>query len=169
MLQSVKRRLSNPIPDDTKKTLTASSSNNSSSTASNEPKSDITLPRRDRRRSSATKLNIIHNLKDLPNLKDTPMQKREALFQQKLELCSVIFNFEDTNSDKKGKDLKRQTLLELVDYVNNSGGQKIFTEALMPDIVNMVSINICRALPPPTVDFDPEEDEPFLESSWPHL
>lgn len=37
-----------------------------------------------------------------------------------------------------GKDLKRQTLLELVDYVNNPGGQKIFTEALMPDIMAMV-------------------------------
>jgi len=91
------------------------------------------------------------------------------LFQQKLQLCSVIFNFYDPNSDKRGKDLKRQTLLELVDYVNNSGGQKIFTEALMPDIMKCVSINICRALPPQTEDFDPEEDEPVLEPAWPHL
>lgn len=37
-------------------------------------------------------------------------------------------------SDKKGKDLKRQTLLELVDYVNTPAGQKIFTEALMPEV-----------------------------------
>ncbi|GMF44328.1 unnamed protein product [Phytophthora fragariaefolia] len=69
----------------------------------------------------------------------------------------------------RGKDLKRQTLLELVDYVNNPGGQKIFTETLMPDIMSMVSVNICRALPPQTEDFDPEEDEPVLEASWPHL
>jgi serine/threonine-protein phosphatase 2A regulatory subunit B' len=69
----------------------------------------------------------------------------------------------------RGKDLKRQTLLELVDYVNNPGGQKIFTETLMPDIMAMVTVNICRALPPQTEDFDPEEDEPVLEASWPHL
>jgi serine/threonine-protein phosphatase 2A regulatory subunit B' len=93
----------------------------------------------------------------------------QALFSQKLDLCSVIFNFDDPNSDKRGKDLKRQTLLELVDYVNNAGGQKIFNEHLMPNIMTCVSANICRALPPQTEDFDPEEDEPVLEPSWPHL
>ena len=93
----------------------------------------------------------------------------QALFAQKLDLCSVIFNFDDPNSDKRGKDLKRQTLLELVDYVNNAGGQKIFNEHLMPNIMACVSANICRALPPQTEDFDPEEDEPVLEPSWPHL
>ena len=33
----------------------------------------------------------------------------------------------------------------------------------------MVSANVCRALPPATDDFDPEEDEPVLEPAWPHL
>jgi hypothetical protein len=42
-------------------------------------------------------------------------------------------------------------------------------EALMPDIMAMVKANICRALPPNNEDFDPEEDEPILENSWPHL
>lgn len=132
--------------------------------------SDVTLPRRERQRNSAAnQRNKSIVLKDLPHLKDCSMQKREALFQQKLQLCSVIFDFEDVTSDKRGKDLKRQTLLELVDYVNNAGGQKIFTEAMMPHIMNMVTVNICRALPPQTEDFDPEEDEPVLEASWPHL
>ncbi|TYZ63710.1 hypothetical protein PybrP1_004045 [[Pythium] brassicae (nom. inval.)] len=132
-------------------------------------RSDVSLPKRERRRSFLARNQKIQALKDLPHLKDTSLQRREALFQQKLELCSVIFNFDDPTSDKRGKDLKRQTLLELVDYVNNPGGQKIFTEALMPDIMAMVSANICRSLPPQTEDFDPEEDEPVLEASWPHL
>jgi hypothetical protein len=34
-------------------------------------------------------------LKDLPALRDTSAQRREPLFQQKLQLCSVIFNFDD--------------------------------------------------------------------------
>jgi serine/threonine-protein phosphatase 2A regulatory subunit B' len=73
----------------------------------------------------------------------------QQLFQQKLLLCSIMFNFEDANSDKRGKDLKRNTLLELVDYVNSASGQKeLFTEVLMPDIMACVSANICRALPP---------------------
>jgi serine/threonine-protein phosphatase 2A regulatory subunit B' len=53
--------------------------------------------------------------------------------------------------------------------VNSPIGQKIFTEALMPDIVEMVRLNLFRALPPQTDDFDPEEDEPSIEVSWPHI
>ncbi|TMW66658.1 hypothetical protein Poli38472_013970 [Pythium oligandrum] len=180
MLQTVKRKLSNtgePLmgqsPDrvdlDGNKLAANGHGTGASSPVGEVARSDVSLPKRERRRSFLARNQKIQALKDLPHLKDTALQRREALFQQKLELCSVIFNFDDPTSDKRGKDLKRQTLLELVDYVNNPGGQKIFTEALMPDIMAMVSANICRALPPQTEDFDPEEDEPVLEASWPHL
>jgi hypothetical protein len=56
------------------------------------------------------------------------------VFMTRCVLCPVLGS---------GKDLKRQTLLELVDYVNNPGGQKIFTEALMPDIMAMVVSGRC--------------------------
>jgi len=108
-------------------------------------------------------------LKELPALRDAPSAKREELFVLKLQLCSVIFSFDDPMADKRGKDMKRQTLLELVDYVNTPAGQKIFTESIMGDLMTMVSSNVCRALPPATDDFDPEEDEPVLEPAWPHL
>ncbi|CAM9912152.1 unnamed protein product, partial [Chrysoparadoxa australica] len=101
--------------------------------------------------------------------KDVSPQKRETLFQQKLQLCSVVFQFEDSNHEQRGKDLKRQTLMELLDFVNTQQGEKMFTESLYPDIMAMVSANVCRALPPQSEDFDPEEDEPVLELSWPHL
>jgi len=70
--------------------------------------------------------------------------------------------------DKRSIDIKRRTLLELVDFVNNAGGQKVFNES-MEEIMICVNKNICRSLPPQTEDFDPEEDEPVLEPSWPHL
>eukprot|EP00339_Tiarina_fusa_P004776 CAMPEP_0117043878 /NCGR_PEP_ID=MMETSP0472-20121206/30466_1 /TAXON_ID=693140 ORGANISM="Tiarina fusus, Strain LIS" /NCGR_SAMPLE_ID=MMETSP0472 /ASSEMBLY_ACC=CAM_ASM_000603 /LENGTH=499 /DNA_ID=CAMNT_0004755503 /DNA_START=131 /DNA_END=1630 /DNA_ORIENTATION=- len=108
-------------------------------------------------------------LKELPALRDAPAAKREELFILKLKLCSVIFSFDDPTADKRGKDMKRQTLLELVDYVNSPAGQKIFTESVMGDLMAMVSANVCRALPPATDDFDPEEDEPVLEPAWAHL
>jgi len=106
---------------------------------------------------------------ELPALRDAPPNKREELFIKKLQLCGVIFSFDDPTSDKRGKDMKRQTLLELVDYVNTPAGQKIFTESVMADLMQCVSSNVCRALPPVTDDFDPEEDEPVLEPAWPHL
>jgi len=65
-------------------------------------------------------------MRDLPALRDASPARREALFIQKLQLCGVIFSFEDPSSDKRGKDIKRQTLLELVDYVNTPAGQKNF-------------------------------------------
>ena len=78
-------------------------------------------------------------LKELPLLKDVGAQKREALFQQKLQLCSVVFQFDDPNSDQRGKDIKRQTLMELLDFVNTQAGEKMFTEGLYVDIMAMVS------------------------------
>lgn len=80
-----------------------------------------------------------------------------------------MFDFDDSESDVRGKELKRETLVELAEYVNLPVGQKIFTEAIMPDIVEMVRINLFRTLPPQTEDFDPEEDEPAMEVMWPHL
>jgi serine/threonine-protein phosphatase 2A regulatory subunit B' len=59
--------------------------------------------------------------------------------------------------------------VELAEYVNTPAGQKIFTDAIMPDIVEMVRVNLFRALPPQAEDFDPDEDEPAIENSWPHL
>ena len=93
----------------------------------------------------------------------------QALFRQKLELCCTMFDFDDPESDVRGKEMKRETLLELAEYVNSPSGQKIFTESLMPDIVKMVSTNLLRTLPPQTEDYDPEEDEPAMEVMWPHL
>jgi serine/threonine-protein phosphatase 2A regulatory subunit B' len=132
-------------------------------------KADIAIPKgRDKRRPSFAKQPKIQ-LKELPLLSETPMLKRETLFRQKLKLCCNMFDFDETDPDTKGMDIKRETLLEIAEYVNTAVGQKIFTESMMPDIVEMVRINLFRTLPPQSDDYDPEEDEPAMEPSWPHL
>lgn len=135
------------------------------------PKSEVipVIKGKERRRSSFAKQQRSALVKDLPLLSETPILKRETLFRQKLKLCGVIFDFEDPDPDTKGVNLKRETLVELAEYVNTPAGQKIFTEAIMPDIVEMVRANLFRALPPQAEDFDPDEDEPAIESAWPHL
>ena len=110
----------------------------------------------------------------LPKLKETSNpQRKQELFIEKLKLCEVQFHFdamgESTDHDKRGKELKRDTLLELVDFVSTQQGQKMFTEPMYPLVLQMVGANIFRALPPQLEDFDPEEDEPVLEPSWPHM
>mmetsp|Transcript_11352 Transcript_11352/g.40200 ORF Transcript_11352/g.40200 Transcript_11352/m.40200 type:complete len:244 (+) Transcript_11352:213-944(+) len=106
---------------------------------------------------------------ELAQLRDSPSNKHRELFEKKLQLCEHVFDFDDVNQYKKEKEVKRQTLLELVDYVNTAAGQKIFSEATMPAIMSCVRANVCRALPPQTEDYDPDEDEPVLEQAWPHL
>lgn len=122
-----------------------------------------------RRKSSFARKNKVPVVKDIPLLQETPMLKREALFRQKLQLCNVVFDFEDPDLDVKGKEQKRETLVELAEYINSPVGQKILTESMMPDIVDTVRVNLFRALPPQSVDYDPEEDEPAMEVTWPHM
>ena len=72
--------------------------------------------------------------------------------------------------DIRGKELKRETLVELAEYVNTPVGQKIFTESMMPDIIEMVRVNLFRTLPPPSDDIDLEaDDDNNIEPAWPHL
>ncbi|CAH8507205.1 unnamed protein product [Dicrocoelium dendriticum] len=124
---------------------------------------------------SSTRFNVGKNkeLTQLPPLKDaeTP-EKREELFIQKLGQCSVVFDFvPDILSDLKDKEVKRDALHELTEYLVDHGG--IITDAMYPEVVSMVEANLFRTLPPPSnpsgAEFDPEEDEPTLEAAWPHL
>jgi len=106
----------------------------------------------------------------MPTLREAPVTERPQLFQKKLQSCSIVYDFNATTHVKE-KESKRQTLLEIVEYVNNT--RNCFNEGMMQDVVAMVSANIFRTLPPvhknPNALFDNEEDEPPLEIAWPHL
>jgi serine/threonine-protein phosphatase 2A regulatory subunit B' len=129
--------------------------------------------RKDRNRGSS-RFNISKNreIQKLPPLKDASVANREELFIQKLRQCCVIFDFNlDPLSDLKYKEVKRAAITELVEFMTSQRG--VITELIYPEAVAMFSQNAFRALPPSTnpsgAEFDPEEDEPTLESSWPHL
>ncbi len=73
--------------------------------------------------------------------------------------------------DLKSKEIKRACLNEIVDYITVTKG--CLTEAIYPEIISMVSLNIFRTLSAltdkTTGEGDQEEDEPTYEASWPHL
>lgn len=125
---------------------------------------------------------------------DADTNEREELFIKKIRQCCVLFDFTEPLDDLKWKEVKRSALQEMVEYINNNNN--IITEAVYPEMVQMVideifklfcrttllnfslynfqfAVNLFRTLPPPSnpngAEFDPEEDEPTLESSWPHL
>lgn len=107
----------------------------------------------------------------LPSFRDVSPAEKQNLFVQKLHLCSFSFDFSDQTKHVREKEMKRQTLLELVDYANSGAGK--FTVAVSEDIVFMLSNNLFRTLPPTrghaVENYDAEEEEPNLDPAWPHL
>ncbi|KAK9077358.1 hypothetical protein SSX86_005695 [Deinandra increscens subsp. villosa] len=107
----------------------------------------------------------------LPSFRDVPASEKHNLFIKKLNMCCLVFDFTDPSKNLKEKDVKRQTLLELVDYMTSIPSK--FNEVTMQEITKMISSNLFRSLPYhdnklPDV-YDPEDDEPSMDPSWPHL
>lgn len=108
----------------------------------------------------------------LPMLKDVPLAERHVIFIRKAQVCCVFFDFSDTMKSAREKEIKRQTLSELVDLVQ-SGSCKM-NEIMQEELVKMISLNIFRSLPPASHENtgseggDPEEDEMYMVPTWPH-
>lgn len=108
----------------------------------------------------------------LPSFKDVANAEKNNLFVRKLNLCCVTFDFGDPTKSVKEKEVKRQTLLELVDYVAAASGK--FPEIVMQETTRMVSVNLFRTLTTPPREnnisaYDLDEDEPVMDPAWSHL
>uniref|UniRef100_A0A6N2N0U1 Serine/threonine protein phosphatase 2A regulatory subunit n=1 Tax=Salix viminalis TaxID=40686 RepID=A0A6N2N0U1_SALVM len=109
----------------------------------------------------------------LPSFRDVPNSEKHNLFMKKLNMCCVVFDFSDPAKNLKEKDIKRQTLHELVDYISTVTSK--FNEIAMQEITRMVAANLFRTLPSMNHDnkilemFDPEDEEPAMEPAWSHL
>ncbi|KAF7123190.1 hypothetical protein RHSIM_Rhsim12G0036100 [Rhododendron simsii] len=109
----------------------------------------------------------------LPSFRDVPGSQKENLFIRKLKMCCVVFDFSDATKNLKEKEIKRQTLLELVDYITTVNGK--FAETVMEEAIKMVSANIFRSFTTQPQEnkvlgaYDLEEEEPLMDPAWPHL
>ncbi|XP_061363981.1 serine/threonine protein phosphatase 2A 57 kDa regulatory subunit B' beta isoform-like [Gastrolobium bilobum] len=111
-------------------------------------------------------------IKPLPPLHEVAVSERPTLFLQKIQLCCFLCDFSDTLKSVYEKEIKRQTLYELVDIIQSgSFGFGDYQE----ELIAMVSVNIFRCLPPAshentgTETMDPEDDDTYMDPSWPHL
>ncbi|KAI8060662.1 phosphatase 2A regulatory B subunit-domain-containing protein [Gilbertella persicaria] len=130
----------------------------------------VRVPRRQR----SSRIYINREKTDLiktPDFNEVPPTKRQELFILKLQQCQVLFDFNDPSSELKNKEIKRQELQEMLEYVATSRGA--ITDLIYPDVIRMFNVNTFRTISPQTSTanegFDPEEDEPALETAWPHL
>ncbi|XP_052173315.1 serine/threonine protein phosphatase 2A 57 kDa regulatory subunit B' beta isoform-like [Diospyros lotus] len=112
-------------------------------------------------------------IETLPMFRDVPVSERQNLFLRKLQICCFQFDFSDTLNMVREKDIKRQNLAELVDFVQSGSGK--ISESNQEEMIRMISVNIFRSLPPASHEntgsenTEPEEDDPYLDPAWPHL
>ena len=85
---------------------------------------------------------------------DVQQTEQESLLVKKLRQCCVVFDFMDPVADLKGKEIKRATLNELVDYI--AAGRGVLTEPVYPETIRMV-ITVSKSY-----DNDVWHDNPFV-------
>ena len=76
--------------------------------------------------------------------KDVPNTEKQTLFLKRLSLYCPLLDFSDPTKNVKEKEIKRQTLLEVVDYVATLNTK--FSENAIQKAVVMVSANVFRTL-----------------------
>lgn len=74
-------------------------------------------------------------------------EEREKLVVDRIRQCCVVYDFSLAPlSDLAGKDMKRDILAELIEYISINQG--VITEAVTRELIQMFSINAFRTLPP---------------------
>ena len=101
------------------------------------------------------------------SFKDVSNSQKPNLFVSKLNLCCEVYDY----SDSEKQDLKRQTLIELVDFV--SSGSAKFTEPAIAAVCKMCSVNLFRVFPPKYRSNcgggETEDEEPIFDPAWSYL
>lgn len=63
------------------------------------------------------------NIEPLPSFRDVSAADQHNLFLRKLHICCFQFDFSDTLKSAREKEIKRQTLTELVEYIQSGSGK----------------------------------------------
>lgn len=112
-----------------------------------------------------------HEIVKLPNFDEVVPEEQIPLFIQKIDQCNILFDFSDPTFDIRGKEIKRVTLQELIQFI--SSNRFTYTDEMYKHVINMFKTNLFRPIPPPVNPvgdlYDPDEDEPVSELSWPHM
>ncbi|KAH6757599.1 hypothetical protein C2S51_038747 [Perilla frutescens var. frutescens] len=116
---------------------------------------------------------VIAGIEPLLAFKDVPSSEKMNLFMSKLSLCCVVFDFTDPVKNIQEKELKRATLLELLDFVSQNPPK--FSEPAILASCKMCSVNLFRVFPPSSRSTNSSsgendnDDEPTFDPAWSHL
>ncbi|CAH9076845.1 unnamed protein product [Cuscuta europaea] len=115
---------------------------------------------------------VISGIEPLVSFKDVPTSEKMNLFISKLSLCCVVFDFTDPSKNTSEKELKRSTLIELLDFISSNPPK--FTEPAIHAMCKTCAVNLFRVFPPnyrSTAGHanENDDDEPTFDPAWPHL
>nr|GMD01698.1 serine/threonine protein phosphatase 2A 57 kDa regulatory subunit B' kappa isoform-like [Ipomoea batatas]GME02448.1 serine/threonine protein phosphatase 2A 57 kDa regulatory subunit B' kappa isoform-like [Ipomoea batatas] len=103
--------------------------------------------------------------------KDVSNGEKQGLLVSKLNLCCSVYDFSDPDKNAAEKDLKRQVLLELNDFV--ASGSAKCTESAIAAVCRMCAVNLFRDFPPKYASHssrgESEDEELFFDPAWYHL
>ncbi|XP_071698166.1 serine/threonine protein phosphatase 2A 57 kDa regulatory subunit B' kappa isoform-like [Rutidosis leptorrhynchoides] len=108
-----------------------------------------------------------------PNLpfKDIQNSEKLRLLISKLDLCSNLYDFHDQEQYSIEKDVKRQTLLEIIEYISTESPK--LSEPAIFAICKMCGNNLFRDFPPKKSLYSPrgetDDEEPSFDPAWSHL
>lgn len=112
------------------------------------------------------------NLERLPDFDDVSLSHQAQLFIDKVEQCTVVFDFNDSSSDQHSKDIKLLALKELQHYVRYSGHR--IEQTAWKAVAKMFAANVFRPIPRnrhgchEVIDTE-DDEEPALEVAWLHI
>nr|XP_043626954.1 serine/threonine protein phosphatase 2A 57 kDa regulatory subunit B' kappa isoform-like [Erigeron canadensis] len=102
--------------------------------------------------------------------KDVQNSEKARLLISKLNLCSIIYDFNDHDKDNVEKDLKRQVLVEILDFLVSESIK--LSEPAMSAICKMCGDNMFREFPPKYSNSsrgEMEDEDPWFDPAWSHL
>jgi serine/threonine-protein phosphatase 2A regulatory subunit B' len=137
----------------------------------NENRNGIVLNGAKRTQKETFSSHLKGDLTSLPSFKQIDYNSRQNLYRAKLRVCHQQFDFRDQKKDVEMKNAKKETLIELIDNLQE-GDSELFCDIVLQDAFKMISENIFRTFTNKTnvkSTVDPDEDEPHLEEAWPHL
>ncbi|KAL8171658.1 hypothetical protein V2J09_023462 [Rumex salicifolius] len=170
------KQILSKIPRKSLKTDTADSISNNQSNGSGDSASENGTSGKSngiKRTSSAVfPTGVVAGIEPLLAFKDVSNSEKMNLFLSKLNLCSVTFDLGDPSKTSSEEDIKRQMLIELVDFVS-SGPPSKFPEPAMFVMCRMCAINLFRVFPPnfrsSSGGRENDDDEPMFDPGWSHL
>lgn len=171
------KQIFNKLPRKTSKTYSDESSRVDSSRAAGKSHQRPQGAAASLKRASSSAVfpaSMVSGIEPLVPFKDVPNAEKMNLFVSKLSLCCVTFDFTDPGKNVAEKDVKRKTLVELVDFV--ACGSMKFSEPAILAMCRMCAINLFRVFPPNyrangvvASGGETDDDDPMFDPAWPHL